>query len=68
MFKKFAAITLSIASAIGLAQAQTLGVDVSALTDTSAFQCAKGEGYSQAVVRCYVEAYGQNPVSSGRTI
>ncbi|KAI7855852.1 glycoside hydrolase family 25 protein [Circinella umbellata] len=61
MFKKFAAITLSIASAIGLAQAQTIGVDVSALTDVSSFQCAKGEGFTQAVVRCYIEAYGQNP-------
>ncbi|KAI9265246.1 glycoside hydrolase superfamily [Phascolomyces articulosus] len=61
MLKKLATIALSVASVVGFAQAQTVGVDVSALTSVSAFQCANGEGYTQAVVRCYIEAYGQNP-------
>ncbi|KAI8139838.1 glycoside hydrolase superfamily [Fennellomyces sp. T-0311] len=58
MFKKLSLLALSFAS---IANAAIIGVDVSALTDTSAFSCVNENGYSRAVVRCYIEAYGQNP-------
>ncbi|KAI9265239.1 glycoside hydrolase superfamily [Phascolomyces articulosus] len=37
------------------------GVDFSALTSTSSLSCVKNYGYDHAVIRCYIEAWGQNP-------
>ncbi|KAI8081285.1 glycoside hydrolase family 25 protein [Halteromyces radiatus] len=46
---------------ISFVQADSKGVDVSSLTSTSAFQCVKGQGYTRAGVRAYIEAWGGNP-------
>lgn len=51
-----------LASAFVSTQAANTGVDVSALTSTSAWSCAKNYGYSHAIIRCYFEAWGGNPV------
>ena len=51
-----------IASAFVSTQAVNTGVDVSALVSTDSWSCAKGLGYSHAIVRCYFEAWGGNPV------
>lgn len=64
------AVFVSALAALGLltsnAAAYETGVDVSALTSSSAFSCAKNYGYDHAIVRCYMEAYGNNPVSCKR--
>ncbi|KAI8143633.1 glycoside hydrolase superfamily [Fennellomyces sp. T-0311] len=44
-----------------ITNAYETGVDCSALTSTSAFQCVKNYGYDHAIVRCYMEAWGNNP-------
>ncbi|KAL1929693.1 hypothetical protein VTP01DRAFT_1831 [Rhizomucor pusillus] len=59
---KFALLVSAIAGLAATAvQAYETGVDVSALTSTSAWSCAKKLGYDHAIVRCYIEAYGGNP-------
>ena len=40
-----------------------VGVDISGLTSTSSLSCVKNYGYEHVVIRCYTEAYGNNPVS-----
>lgn len=61
---KFALLVSAIAGLAATAvQAYETGVDVSALTSTSAWSCAKKLGYDHAIVRCYIEAYGGNPAS-----
>ncbi|KAI7874951.1 glycoside hydrolase [Lichtheimia hyalospora FSU 10163] len=50
-----------IASAFVSTEAANTGVDVSALVSTDSWSCAKGLGYSHAIVRCYFEAWGGNP-------
>ncbi|ORZ03792.1 glycoside hydrolase superfamily [Syncephalastrum racemosum] len=61
---KFSILTSAFV-ALGLvasnAAAYETGVDVSALTSSSAFSCAKNYGYDHAIIRCYMEAYGNNP-------
>ncbi|KAI8337269.1 glycoside hydrolase superfamily [Chlamydoabsidia padenii] len=37
------------------------GIDVSALTSTASFSCLKNQGYSRAILRAYMEAWGNNP-------
>ncbi|CAO3581419.1 unnamed protein product [Absidia cylindrospora] len=39
----------------------TKGVDVSSLTSESSFTCLKNQGYTRAVVRAYMEAWGNQP-------
>ena len=57
-------LTLTVlALASTITSAYNVGVDVSGLTPTSAFSCAKNLGYDKAIVRCYMEAWGNNPVS-----
>lgn len=51
---------LFLTSSALLAQAGK-GIDVSALTSASSFSCFKGKGYTRAVVRGYMEAWGNNP-------
>ncbi|KAL0078818.1 glycoside hydrolase family 25 protein [Phycomyces blakesleeanus] len=47
--------------ALTAVQARTIGVDVSALTSTASYTCIKNLGYDYAIIRCYTEAYGNNP-------
>ncbi|KAI9315954.1 glycoside hydrolase superfamily [Dichotomocladium elegans] len=52
------ALTLLSATAT---QAYETGLDVSALTSTSSWSCARNLGYDYPIIRCWFEAYGQNP-------
>ncbi|KAI9250945.1 glycoside hydrolase superfamily [Phascolomyces articulosus] len=54
-----AATVLSLFSNTGV-QAAT-GVDVSTLISEKTWACAKDYGYEHAIVRGYIEAWGQNP-------
>lgn len=66
---KFAVLVSAIAAFVTSAvQAYSTGLDVSALTPTSSWSCAKNLGYDYAIVRCYTEAYGRNPASISHAI
>ncbi|KAI9020226.1 glycoside hydrolase superfamily [Phycomyces nitens] len=57
LFYPLALLSLAFAAV----QARTTGVDVSALTSTSSFSCVKNLGYDYAIIRCYIEAWGNSP-------
>ncbi|KAF7727446.1 hypothetical protein EC973_007515 [Apophysomyces ossiformis] len=57
----FRSLWTSLVLAVAAVSAANVGVDVSSLTSQSSFQCVKDYGYTRAIVRCYIEAYGQNP-------
>lgn len=61
-FSIFAIAAAAAAAVATLVQGYQTGLDVSALTSTSSFSCAKNLGYDHVIARCYMEAYGNNPV------
>nr|QNJ46226.1 GH25 muramidase [Thermomucor indicae-seudaticae] len=60
-FSIFAIAAAAAAAVATLVQGYQTGLDVSALTSTSSFSCAKNLGYDHVIARCYMEAYGNNP-------